>query len=104
MDNKEIRISLGIISDILGILNKEIVDIDKRVSVLEAFDTNNDYEYTTIKIPKNASNLDVLMILFNCKVTSQNFGLAHINIDDDTLFHSEWLKTKYKGGVNNETD
>lgn len=104
MDTKEIRISLGIISDILGILNKGIVDIDKRVSELEAFDTNNDYEYTTIKIPKNASNLDVLMILFNCKVTSQNFGLAHINIDDDTLFNSEWLKTKYKGGVNNETD
>lgn len=106
MDNKEIRTSLGIISDILGILNKEIVDIDKRVTMLEVTNKceDNENNYITIKIPINASNLDVFRIVFGGMVTESNGLYTHLNIDGDTVFHTEWAKTRYRGGINNETN
>ena len=100
MDNREIKTSLGIITDILEILNKEIVDLDKRINKLENAEVNNsvnDYEYTTIKIPNNASNLDVLRFLFGSVVTRSDELYTHLNIDGDTVFHTEWAKTRYRG-------
>ena len=108
MDNREIRTSLGIISDILGILNKEIVDIDKRVSKLEISNETNESNYIEdcyiIKIPINASNLDVFRNVFGGIVTESNGLYTHLNIDGDTVFHTEWAKTRYRGGVNNEAN
>lgn len=100
MDNREIETSLGIISNILGILNKEVVDIDNRVNTLEMF--NDNVTNYIIKIPINASNLDVIRKVFGGVVTESNGLYTHINIDGDTVFHTEWANTRYRGGVNNE--
>lgn len=63
-------------------------------------------DYTIIKIPLNSNNLDVLRRVFDCRVTEVNDALstAHTDLDEDTIFNIYWLKSKYKGGANNETN
>ena len=83
---------------------------DLEVMVHNSKKDNNviDDDYIIIRIPKNASNFDVLRKVFNCKITksSENceVGIAHVDIDGDTLFNTSWLKTKYKGGADNASD
>lgn len=102
MNNRDIVDSFDIISSILAIHNKEIEEIKKRVDKLEVAKNDDDY---IIRIPKNASNLDVLRKVFNCKIVSacrldNRFMLT--DLDTETSFHTDWLKTKYKGGVEDE--
>lgn len=103
---KDVRNSLKIVTKVLDIFNNEIEELDKRVTMLEVTnkcdDTENDY--ITIRIPKNANNLDVIRNVFGGLVTESNGLIAHINIDGDTVFHSKWLKTRYRGSENNETN
>jgi hypothetical protein len=98
--DKDVRDALELITNVLDLLNSNLEEIDKRVTMLEVTKNSEDIDndFITIKIPKNASNLDVIRILFNCKIVSQNLLYTHIDIDDDTVFRNSWLKTKYKRG------
>lgn len=103
--DRDDKIALGIISDILGIHNREIDKLQKRVEKLE--EVHNDYEYIDLRIPRNASNLDVLRKVFNCKIINDDnygIGITHLDIDIDTIFNTSWLKTRYIRGCENETD
>lgn len=103
--DKDVRDALELITAVLELLNSNLEEIDKRVTILEA--DKIDDEYITIRIPKNASNLDVLRKVFDCKIINVDdyeLGIAHLDMDDDTLFNTRWLKTRYKGGCDNETN
>lgn len=103
---KDVRDSLEIVTKVLEIFNSNIEELDKRVTMLEV--TNkcevNENDYITIKIPINATNLDVFRNVFGGIVTESNGLYTHLNVDGDTVFHTEWAKTRYRGGVNNEAD
>lgn len=103
---KDVRESLVIIQQVLGLLNENLEEIDKRVTMLEVDDKGNDlYDY--IKIPKNASNLDVLRQLFDARVSlwfETNDDTTALNLDGVTVFNTKWLKTKFKGGESIEAD
>lgn len=103
---KDVKHSLEIITNVLEIFNSNIEELDKRVTMLEVTNKceGNENNYITIKIPINASNLDVIRIVFGGMVTESNGLYTHINIDGDTVFHTEWAKTRYRGDVNDETN
>lgn len=103
---KDVRDSLKIVTEVLDIFNSKIEELDKRVTMLEVTNKCDDIEndYITIKISKSASNLDVFRSVFGGVVTESNELYTHINIDGDTVFHTEWAKTRYRGSENNETN
>ena len=104
--DKKVRDSLELITEILDMLNSNLEEIDKRVTMLEVTNKYDDIEndYITIKIPKSASNLDVIRSVFGGAVTESSRLYTHLDIDGDTVFTTEWAKTRYRGGENNETD
>lgn len=108
---KDVKESLEIVSAVLDLLNSKLEELDERVSILEVTDKidnilndNFDDNYITIKIHKNATNFDVLRKIFGCKVLDDNHNNTLLDIDDVTSFKTAWLKTRYRGCVNNETD
>ena len=103
--DKNVKDSLELITTVLELLNSNLEEIDKRATMLETSKDSNDFEECyIIKIPINASNLDVFRTVFGGVIIESNRLYTHINIDGDTIFHTEWAKTRYRGGENNETN
>lgn len=96
---KNTRDVLTVITAVLEMLNSTVEELENRVNTLE-----NEYFYTTIKIPINATNGDVIRKVFRCSVNKENEAYINVDIDEDTAFRKSWFDEKYKGGVQNEAD